>query len=103
MAKIRMQWKPPVTRGEKPPVAAQYTSSLDILRKVYAQEGLNGWYKVQRVRFCSGNRRQGMGTQIAKAVFCQAILFVSKEKMTLFTQLLLQNLIQEVVTVPVAK
>ncbi|KAI8930291.1 mitochondrial carrier domain-containing protein [Entophlyctis helioformis] len=78
MAKVRMQWRPPKDLGhltEKEREMIQYKSSLDILRKVYKTDGFAGWYK-------------GMSTQILKAVLCQAILFVSKEKLTWYTLLL---------------
>jgi hypothetical protein len=71
MAKIRMQWKAPkeslknLTEEEKH--SLKYKSAWDILRKVYVAEGFKGWYS-------------GLGAQISKAVFCQAIIFTLKEK-----------------------
>ncbi|KAL2916401.1 hypothetical protein HK105_204157 [Polyrhizophydium stewartii] len=78
MAKVRMQWRPPKNIDElsdEDREALQYKSSLDILRKVRKSDGFRGWYK-------------GMSTQILKAVLCQAILFVSKEKLAEYTLLL---------------
>ncbi|KAI8908979.1 mitochondrial carrier domain-containing protein, partial [Gorgonomyces haynaldii] len=78
MAKIRMQWKPPKDADALSPKtqeALKYKSSIDILKKVYQTDGFKGWYK-------------GMRAQIVKAVFSQAILFVSKEKLTMYTILL---------------
>jgi hypothetical protein len=74
MSKTRMQWKPPnnsqLTKQEQELIV--YTSPWDVLKKVYSQEGLSGIYK-------------GLLAQILKAVLCQAILFVSKEKLTVYT------------------
>ncbi|KAJ3415669.1 ADP/ATP carrier protein [Chytridiales sp. JEL 0842] len=80
MAKVRMQWRPPRSAeglSAKQQAALRYTGSLDVLRKVYASDGILGWYK-------------GMQTQITKAVLCQAILFVGKEQFTTWTLLVLQ-------------
>ncbi|KAI9337012.1 mitochondrial carrier domain-containing protein [Zopfochytrium polystomum] len=78
MAKVRMQWKPPKSADqltEKQRKAIQYTGSIDVLRKVFASEGILGWYK-------------GMNAQITKAVLCQAILFVGKEQFSAYTLML---------------
>ncbi|ORY51841.1 mitochondrial carrier [Rhizoclosmatium globosum] len=70
MAKVRMQWTVPRSAtdlSEKDRQSMKYTGSIDVLKKVLATDGIQGWYK-------------GMQTQIVKAVLCQAILFVSKEE-----------------------
>lgn len=50
-----------------------------MLRKVYQEDGVGGLY-------------QGMQAQINKAVLCQAFLFVMKDKLSLYTWLLLRSL-----------
>jgi solute carrier family 25 (peroxisomal adenine nucleotide transporter), member 17 len=74
-----MQWKAPkeslVNLTEKQKQSVQYTSAVDILAKVYRQEGLRGWYN-------------GMSAQIMKAVLSQAIVFTIKEKLTFYTTLM---------------
>ena len=75
MAKVRLQWKPPVNTkecSEKELDLVHYTSALDVLKKVYMSEGIRGIYK-------------GLSAQILKAVLSQAILFVAKEKLTAYT------------------
>lgn len=71
MAKVRLQWKPSKALqgnlSQSDLDAIKYKSAVDVLKRVFKAEGLLGWYK-------------GMHTQITKAVLCQAILFVSKEK-----------------------
>ncbi|KAJ3201268.1 ADP/ATP carrier protein [Entophlyctis luteolus] len=70
MAKVRMQWSPPKSLTNLTEIEQEsfkYRDSIDVLKKVFATDGVAGWYK-------------GMNTQIVKAVLCQAILFVSKEK-----------------------
>ncbi|TPX69576.1 hypothetical protein SpCBS45565_g02297 [Spizellomyces sp. 'palustris'] len=82
MAKVRMQWKPPKDVGglsEKERENITYKSSVDILQKVLAKEGLAGWYK-------------GLQPQIVKAVLCQAILFVCKDQFGTLTLFLLSFL-----------
>ena len=68
-AKVRLQAKDDSTSyadaanpGKKRPKGA-----IALLRQVYNEQGISGWY-------------QGLGAQIVKAVLCQGILFVSKEK-----------------------
>ena len=78
MAKVRMQWKPPKNvkfNNNEDKDNVEYKSAWDILKKVYKTDGFSGWYK-------------GMNAQILKAVFCQCILFVSKEKLSFYTLLL---------------
>ncbi|KAI8612273.1 mitochondrial carrier domain-containing protein [Chytriomyces sp. MP71] len=75
MAKVRMQWAVPKSANdlsETDRKSLQYKGSVDVLKKVFATDGLKGWYK-------------GMQTQIVKAVLCQAILFVSREKLLAYT------------------
>ncbi|KAJ3342125.1 ADP/ATP carrier protein [Gonapodya sp. JEL0774] len=78
LAKVKLQWKPPkelVESGNKEQIEKlQYKSSLDVLRKVYESDGVLGWYK-------------GMNAQIYKAVLNQAILFVTKEQVSISEQL----------------
>ncbi|KAI8851486.1 mitochondrial carrier domain-containing protein [Chytridium lagenaria] len=78
MAKVRMQWRPPKDQKgltEKQKNSIKYTGSIDVLKKVFESDGLMGWYK-------------GMQTQITKAVLCQAILFVGKDQISLYTLML---------------
>ncbi|KAJ1546434.1 ADP/ATP carrier protein [Nowakowskiella sp. JEL0078] len=79
MAKVKLQWKPPKTLGEKERERMRYNSSLDVLKKVLKSDGFIGWY-------------QGMSAQIVKAVLCQAILFVSKENFAQYTIVLFRLL-----------
>ncbi|TPX76392.1 hypothetical protein CcCBS67573_g02346 [Chytriomyces confervae] len=75
MAKVRMQWAVPKSASDLSQSdrdALHYKGSVDVLKKVFATDGIKGWYK-------------GMQTQIVKAVLCQAILFVSKEKFLAYT------------------
>lgn len=76
MAKVKLQWRLPADRtaslSEKERASVQFKSTLDVLRKVYKAEGLGGLYS-------------GLLAQILKAVLSQAILFVSKEKLTDYT------------------
>jgi hypothetical protein len=78
MAKVRMQWKAPKDSlknlDQKQKDLVQYKSAVDILAKVYRQEGLRGWYN-------------GMQAQIMKAVLSQAIVFAIKEKLTFYTMM----------------
>ncbi len=73
MAKVKLQWKLPAERTEKlsdkDRASVQFKSTLDVLRKVYKADGFTGLYS-------------GLFAQILKAVLSQAILFVSKEKLT---------------------
>lgn len=48
MAKVKLQWKPPKELANDP--MYQYDGALDVLAKVYRQDGITGWY---RVGFCS--------------------------------------------------
>ncbi|KAI9336555.1 mitochondrial carrier domain-containing protein [Obelidium mucronatum] len=78
MAKVRMQWAPPKSvsdLSETDQLSLKYKGSVDVLKKVFATDGIMGWYK-------------GMQTQIVKAVLCQAILFVSREEFLKYTLLL---------------
>lgn len=79
MAKVRLQWKPSkqMQQNYTPNELSEleYNGAVDVLKKVYKSNGVKGWYK-------------GMETQITKAVICQAILFVSKEKVINVTKLL---------------
>ncbi|GMK59380.1 hypothetical protein CspeluHIS016_0703950 [Cutaneotrichosporon spelunceum] len=43
------------------------TGAIELLKQVYKEEGISGWY-------------QGMSAQIFKAVLCQGILFVCKDR-----------------------
>ncbi|KAJ3047973.1 ADP/ATP carrier protein [Rhizophlyctis rosea] len=83
MAKVRLQWAPPkITDGElsdDEKESITYKSAPDVLRKVFASEGLAGLY-------------QGMEAQIVKAVLCQAILFVCKDEISVYTMILLRFL-----------
>ena len=74
MAKVRLQWKPPKVQGlsEADQESIRYKTTWDVLRKVYKTDGFPGLYT-------------GLSAQILKAVLCQAILFVSKEKLTHYT------------------
>ncbi|TXT04888.1 hypothetical protein VHUM_03971 [Vanrija humicola] len=60
-AKVRLQAKAEDPEDKKP------KGAIDVLKKVYKEEGIAGWY-------------QGLSAQITKAVLCQGILFVSKEQ-----------------------
>ena len=60
MAKVRLQWK----SSSKD---LNYKGILDVMQKVYKQEGIPGLYN-------------GMQAQIAKAVFAQAFLFMLKDR-----------------------
>ncbi len=76
MAKVRLQWKPSKTLyklSDKEKDLISYKSSWDVLTKVFKSQGYQGLYS-------------GLSAQIMKAVFCQAILFVSKEKLTHYTR-----------------
>lgn len=44
MAKVKLQWKPPKELANDP--MYQYDGALDVLAKVYRQDGLLGWYRV---------------------------------------------------------
>ncbi|WWC86737.1 uncharacterized protein L201_001615 [Kwoniella dendrophila CBS 6074] len=50
--------------------------ALSLLKSVYKEHGIKGWYK-------------GLGAQILKAVLCQGILFVSKDQFESYSWLLL--------------
>ena len=93
MAKVRMQWRPPKSINQlsaKEQQMLRYKSSIDILHKVYKTDGFIGWYK-------------GMSAQIVKAVLCQAILFVSKERFTEYTLTAFNLLATQTSTVSVQK
>ncbi|KAG4094987.1 peroxisomal carrier protein [Neocallimastix lanati (nom. inval.)] len=77
MAKIKLQWKPAKKENEteeerKERLRKSYNGIADVLKKSYKANGIPGLY-------------QGMQAQILKAVLTQAILFVSKEKLNLYT------------------
>jgi len=77
MAKIKLQWKPAKKENEteeerKEREQKTYTGIADVIKKSYKANGIPGLY-------------QGMQAQILKAVLTQAILFVSKEKLNLYT------------------
>jgi len=77
MAKIKLQWKPTKKENEteeerKDRLQKTYSGIIDVLKKSYKSNGIPGLY-------------QGMQAQILKAVLTQAILFVSKEKLNLYT------------------
>lgn len=79
MAKVRLQWKPAdYAINDK----VHYKSAVDILARILKSDGFAGWYK-------------GMTAQIFKAVLSQALLFVIKDKLTLYTFLLFQILSSE--------
>ena len=85
MAKVRMQWKAPKSELAKLTTEQQeqvhYTSAIDILTKIYLEQGILGWYNVTEIN-------QGMSAQIIKAVLCQAIVFAIKEKLAGYTELI---------------
>lgn len=70
-AKVRLQAHTPESATEKSEDGHHHKfhhrGAIDILRATYNENGFRGWY-------------QGMGAQITKAVLCQGILFVSKDK-----------------------
>jgi hypothetical protein len=73
MAKVRLQYKPSKQIYTTHELSSlEYKGALDVLNKVYRSNGVRGWYK-------------GMETQVGKAVLCQAVLFVSKEKFSVLT------------------
>jgi len=79
MAKVRIQARsadaeeatiehqPPPQRHAYHHAHSKHVGALDILAKVWRQQGFLGWY-------------QGMGAQIMKAVLSQALLFMSKDQ-----------------------
>ncbi|KAJ3218377.1 ADP/ATP carrier protein [Dinochytrium kinnereticum] len=92
MAKVRLQWRPPKPdvlqeqtlrkdvkrfeiQDEDLHEMVRYRGTLDVLRKVARTEGVLGWYA-------------GMPAQLLKAVLCQGLLFVSKDKFQRWTLLL---------------
>ncbi|KAI9028484.1 mitochondrial carrier domain-containing protein [Hyaloraphidium curvatum] len=86
MAKVKLQWKPPKELANDP--MYQYKGALDVLAKVYKQDGISGWYR-------------GMDKQITKGVLSQAILFTTKDQYT-FAVIALYALAQRVFQKPVA-
>nr|XP_019046982.1 adenine nucleotide transporter [Kwoniella bestiolae CBS 10118]OCF25912.1 adenine nucleotide transporter [Kwoniella bestiolae CBS 10118] len=72
------------TQGGRPGLARQHSHkyhhhhrhALSLLKAVYREHGVRGWYK-------------GLGAQIVKAVLCQGILFVSKDQFESYAWLLL--------------
>ncbi|KAI9331705.1 mitochondrial carrier domain-containing protein [Obelidium mucronatum] len=83
MAKVRMQWRPVIMNSdidstltdEKTREALTYKNATDVLTKVFQSEGILGWYA-------------GLEAQLAKAILCQGILFMTKDWFTsLFLQL----------------
>ena len=112
MAKVRLQWKP---ADYKTNDKVRYTGAIDVLRRIYQRDGFTGLYKVASSHarggmstdgslvFLSpilslshaltlpgrpGSPLQGMQAQISKAVLSQALLFVLKDKLTLYTYVL---------------
>ncbi|KAI3659466.1 hypothetical protein MP638_004528 [Amoeboaphelidium occidentale] len=76
MAKVRLQWKAAdYETNEK----VRYKDALDVLVRVYKSEGLAGWFN-------------GVNAQISKAVLSQALLFVIKDKLNLYTYVLFELL-----------
>ncbi|KAI0236687.1 hypothetical protein L0F63_002309 [Massospora cicadina] len=71
VAKVRLQWKAPGSSSYAP-----YRNSLDVLKRVFRNKGLPGWY-------------EGVSAQISKAVLSQVILFLVKEKVTFSVTMLL--------------
>lgn len=69
MAKVRLQWRPQDYDSNE---RVRYQGALDVLYRVLNSEGWRGWYK-------------GMQAQIVKAVLTQALLFVIKDKLVLYT------------------
>jgi len=64
----------------------KYKGAVDLLQKVWKQQGFIGWY-------------QGMSAQITKAVLCQALLFMMKEQfevLALFLQIALRRVTSKV-------
>ncbi|KAG8894725.1 ADP/ATP carrier protein [Tulasnella sp. 403] len=53
--------------GASPVVKQRYHGAIDVLRRVWQDQGFFGWY-------------QGMGAQITKAVLSQALLFMLKDQ-----------------------
>jgi adenine nucleotide transporter 17 len=81
----------------------RYTGSVDVLRKVYREKGVTGWYQVRTVLSISflvltWNAHhsfpflQGMQAQITKAVLSQALLFGIKEELEELTVVLLESI-----------
>lgn len=73
MAKVRLQYKPSesqkILMSDEERRELIYRGPMDVLQRAYAIDGLSGLYR-------------GMQTQISKAVFCQAILSMSKEQVS---------------------
>ena len=72
MAKVRLQWRPLDHQTNQ---RLQYRSAWDVLYRVIYSEGWRGVYK-------------GMHAQIVKAVLTQALLFVIKDKLAVWTYIL---------------
>ena len=45
MAKVRQQWKAPSELNQQDRELLTYHSSIDVLRKVYKDQGFLGWYQ----------------------------------------------------------
>ncbi|WOO85830.1 Peroxisomal adenine nucleotide transporter 1 [Vanrija pseudolonga] len=71
-AKVRLQAKAEDPEDQKP------KGAIDVLTKVYKEEGIAGWY-------------QGLTAQITKAVLCQGILFVSKEQFEDYARIIIST------------
>lgn len=73
MAKVRLQWKLPkehaVGISDEKRKSFQYDGVIDVFKKAFRDDGVKGLYK-------------GVQTQIFKAVLCQAILFMVKERVS---------------------
>jgi len=79
MAKVRIQAGRANEEDELPVTNADHRKekgAIGILTDIYSERGAIGWY-------------QGMGPQILKAVLTQAILFVSKDQIELYSLFLL--------------
>jgi adenine nucleotide transporter 17 len=64
MAKVRLQWKPKDSSRKE----LLYKGILDVMQKVYRQEGIPGLFN-------------GIKAQIIKAVMAQALLFMMKDEL----------------------
>ena len=95
LAKTRLQAKftvdiidPAAAPGSVVRTKEKYTGAVDVLRQVYAEKGLGGWYQVRydprRCSCCADIVSQGMQAQITKAVFSQALLFGIKDALEVY-------------------
>jgi adenine nucleotide transporter 17 len=84
MAKVRIQTRTKSKDGSQVLPSHRGKShasegALDILQRVYREEGPVGWYR-------------GMGAQIAKAVLSQGVLFMSKDQFERWALVLMATL-----------